>query len=55
MKAFLIRFTYDGWCQGPVKRVTFNLVYAKNKQEAVKLLQEKYDNAGDFFDCTVGI
>lgn len=54
MKAYLIRFTYDYYCQGYEETEKQVLVYAENVFEACKKIEEKYPNARDFFNDTLG-
>lgn len=54
MKAFLIRFTYDHYCQGFEEAEETVLVYAKYFVTACVKIKSRYINARDFRNLTIG-
>jgi hypothetical protein len=53
MKAYLIQFTYDHWCQGYEDATISVLVYASTYGVACKKISVKYKNARYFENLTI--
>jgi hypothetical protein len=53
MKSFLIKFSYDYYCQGYEKTTEYRLVYAKTYRLACLKLEEKFENVRDFENWTI--
>lgn len=49
---YLIRFTYDHYCQGYETETETVLVYATNVKSACLEIKKHYKNARDFFSLT---
>ena len=53
MKAFLIQFTYDHYCQGYEDAIISVLVYAEDFQSAILKIATIYENARYFKNLTI--
>lgn len=53
MKAYLIKFVYDSYCQGYEDATEYALVYAVYFEDACKKIQAQYKNARDFENLTI--
>lgn len=53
MKAYLIQFTYDHWCQGYEDATINVLVYAYSFDGACIKISTTYENARGFVNLTI--
>lgn len=53
-QAYLIRFTYDHYCQGYEETQESVLVYAESPESACRAIEKRYTNARDFLNLTFG-
>ena len=50
---YLIKFTYEYYCQGFETTQEYALVKAASPQEAYRKIKERYEGARDFYNLTI--